>query len=163
MDETKRVQDQSTDEWLQEYEKGAALAPAKTKPEEKSCSNLRLRFDHHRTAHSKSGPVILSFINIPTNQECVAFYNCDLRRQRGHKRGENYRVGIGGQFLPPQRGKFRTFYLDTVGGPPRRWAAVHKELKARFVNLIFTGEKCVSYHKDGKPFDKLNNVRILEE
>ena len=69
----------------------------------------------------------------------------------------------GGQFLPPKQGKFRAFFLEANGKPPRRWAAVYKELKARFKDLVFTGEIIVGYTKDGKPFNKVKNARVTEE
>jgi len=72
-------------------------------------------------------------------------------------------VGRDGQFLPPERGNFRVFFLEANGKPPRRWAAVHKELKARFTDLTFTGETIVGYTKDGKPFNKVKNIRVIEE
>ena len=158
-----RVANQTTEEWIKEYTNGNPVIPANNSESNKRASIPQLRFDHHRTTNYKTGCVALSFTNLVTNQECVAFFNCDLTRQRGPKKGENYRVGRGGQFLPPKRGKFRAFFLEANGKPPRRWAAVHKELKARFKDLTFTGEMIVGYTKDGKPFNKVKNIRVIEE
>ena len=62
------------------------------------------------------------------------------------------------------------FLLNGVSSEPfswkqmaRRWAAVYKELKARFKDLTFTGEMIVGYTKDGKPFNKVKNIRVIEE
>jgi len=158
-----RVAKQTNEEWIKEYTTGNPVIPTNNSESNKRASIPQLKFDHHRTANYKTGCVVLSFIDLVTNQEYVAFFNCNLTRQRGSKKGEKYRVGRGGQFLPPKQGKFRAFFLEANGRPPRRWAAVYKELKARFKDLIFTGEKCVSYRKDGKPFNKVKNIRVIEE
>ena len=158
-----RVANQTTGEWIKEYTTGNPVIPTNNSESNKRASIPQLRFDHHRTTNYKTGSVALSFTNLVTNQECVAFFNYDLTRQRGSKKGEKYRVGRGGQFLPPKQGKFRAFFLEANGKPPRRWAAVYKELKARFKDLVFTGEIIEAYTKDDKPFNKVKNVRVIEE
>ena len=158
-----RVAKQTNDEWIEEYTTGNPVIPTNNSESNKRASIPQLKFDHHRTTNYKTGSVALSFTNLVTNQECVAFFNCDLTRQRGSKKGEKYRVGRGGQFLPPKQGKFRAFFLEANGKPPRRWAAVYKELKARFKDLVFTGEIIVAYTKDDNSFNKVKNVRVIEE
>ena len=94
-------------------------------------------YQGHRT--TKLGSLVLSFVNIETEEEAVAFFNVDVRRQRGPKKGDSYRTGQGGQFLPLPRSNFRKFWSSTVGEDPRRWASVHKELKSKLRGKRFTG------------------------
>ena len=67
---------------------------------------------------------------------------------------------VGGQFLPPVRGKFRKFWHGCVGTSPRRWAAVHKEMKSRLKALKFQGEMFVAAKSDGEAYNKVINIRL---
>ena len=106
---------------------------------------------------------MLSFIDPETSEEYVAFFNADIRIQRGKNKGNSYRSGHGGQFLPAKRSKFRKFWGKVVGEAPRRWALVHKELKARFRGKLFTGEVERCLDKNREPYNKLINPRKLIE
>ena len=114
-----------------------------------------LIFDHHRT--TRQGSVILSFRL--GRDEVVAFFNCNVERQRGKRRGEKYRIGMSGQFLPPKRGKFRSFWMGSVGRPPRRWAACHKEIRSRLKNLSFEGRIIEARKSDGTLYWKVTDLR----
>lgn len=114
-----------------------------------------LIFDHHRT--TRQGSVILSFRL--GRDEVVAFFNCNVERQRGKRRGEKYWTGMSGQFLPPERGKFRSFWMDTVGKAPRRWAASHKEIRSRLKNLSFEGSIDQARKSDGTFYWKVTDLR----
>ena len=154
-----RVYSQTNEEWLLEYETGVV------KPTEKTCRQLptlELVFDHHRTARTKSGSVILCFVEVATGEEYDAFFNVDLTRQRGSRKGEPKKIGVGGQFLPPNRGKFRKWWVRTVGAEPKRWSTVHKELKPRLKGLKFTGDTDIIYKKDGQPFNRVKDLRTLK-
>lgn len=96
------------------------------------------------------------------SEEVIAFFNCDIRRQRGELKGKTYKTGVGGQFLPPARGKFRAFWQESVGAPPRRWAAVHKEIKPRLKGLSFQGEMYTAEKKDGEPYHKVINLHLSD-
>tara|TARA_B100001250_G_C19803492_1_gene792186 strand:+ start:1631 stop:2164 length:534 start_codon:yes stop_codon:yes gene_type:complete len=154
-----RVCSQTNEEWLQEYETGV-VTPIKEK--QKPVNVLELVFDHHRTARTKSGSVILCFVEVATGEEYVAFFNADLNQQRGSRKGEPKKIGVGGQFLPPNRGKFRKWWVRTVGAKPKRWSTVHKELKPRLKGLKFTGDTDISYKKNGQPFNRVKNLRTLK-
>ena len=150
-----RAKQQTCEEWLEELERGKPVSP-KNKP----YFVTGLQFDHHRT--TKTGSVVLSFNSSPLEEEVVAFFNCDIRRQRGPQKGQTYPSGRGGQFLPPQRGKFRNFWLKAVGKSPRRWAAVHKELKSKLKSLKFAGLVEFGYTEGGRRFRKVIDLRIWE-
>ncbi len=154
-----RVCNQTNEEWLREYETGVV------KPAGKTCRQLHtleLVFDHHRTARTKSGSVILCFVEVATGEDYVVFFNADLTWQRSSRKGQLKKIGVGGQFLPPKRGKFRKWWIKTVGAEPKRWSAVHKEITARLKDLKFTGDTDISYKKDGQPFNRIKEVRLLK-
>ena len=118
-------------------------------------------YQGHRT--TKQGSLVLSFVNIETEEEAVAFFNVDVRRQRGIKKGDSYRTGQGGQFLPLPRSNFRKFWLKTVGMRPRRWASVHKELKPKLYKMLFTGSPEVAKKSNGRNYIRLKNIRSVKQ
>ena len=148
-----RISRQTTEEWLVEYAGTHSSAPAGDK-----LFITGPTFDHHRT--TKTGALVLSFCW--QSDEAVAFFNCDIRRQRGPLKGQSYKIGIGGQFLPPERGKFRAFWQESVGAPPRRWAAVHKEIKSRLKGLAFQGEMYTAEKKNGEAYKKVINLHLWD-
>lgn len=161
----RRAKLQSCDEWLEEYETGQPVVPANVfnrRLSAEASSKLVLRYDHHRTAKSYKGAVVLSFVD-SNGDEYVKFFNVDLSHQRGPKKGTQRKVGLGGQFLPPRRGEFRKWYVKVVGSEPKRWATVHKELKARLKAISFTGVFETATDSAGRQFFRLKNVEILEE
>lgn len=161
----RRARLQSCDEWLEEYETGKPVIPEEAFKQKRVFAQdhrLVLRYDHHRTAKTYSGVVILSFLD-SNEDEYVIFFNADIRFQRGPKKGALRKVGLGGQFLPPKRGKFRKWYLKVVGSEPKRWATVHKELKARLKATCFTGVFEIAMDSAGRKFFRLKNVEVLKE
>ena len=155
-----RAYHQTPEEWLQEYKTGVVVEP--TENVHRPVNVLELVFDHHRTARTKSGSVILCFVEVATGEEYVAFFNADLTRQRGSRKGQLKKIGVGGQFLPPKRGKFRKWWVRTVGAEPKRWSTVHKEFKPRLKWLKLTGDTDISYKKDGQSFNRVKDLRILK-
>ena len=124
-----------------------------------------LVYDSHRTSKNpsyKTGTLTLVFINVETGQEVVAFFNVDVTHQKKPNRGKNKTLGRGCEFLPAKGSNFRKFWLIVTGIELSRWAAVHKKLKSKFKGLKFTGDLTVGYDKDGKPFNKVTNVRLIE-
>jgi hypothetical protein len=156
-----RARIQSTDEWLEELYTGRPVPPSARLGRKPIIQRTTLKYDHHRT--SKRGNLILAFIDEQTKKEIVCFFNVDVSRQRGEKKGQLYRTGLGGQFLPPERGKFRKFWLKVVGQPPSRWASVYKHLNRQLGGRVFTGALEVRYRNDGTPFDMVTEVFELLE
>jgi hypothetical protein len=148
-----RISGQTAEEWLAEYTGAHSSAPAVDKQ-----FITGLVFDHHRT--TKTGSVVLSFRW--QFDEVVAFFNCDIRRQRGPLKEQSYQTGIRGQFLPPGCGKFRAFWQESVGAPPRRWAAVHKEIRSRLKGLEFQGEMYTAKKKNGEAYKKVINLHLSD-
>ena len=144
------VDDQATAQWLSDFKVRTRTPPARGS---RHCSGLV--FDNHRT--TRRGSVVLSFRL--GGEEVVVFFNCSVVRQRGKRRGENYRTGIWGQFLPPERGKFRSFWMDTVGKAPRRWAASHKEIRSRLKDLSFEGQVSQAQKSDGTFYLKVTDLQ----
>ena len=155
-----RAYHQTPEEWLQEYKTGVVVEP--TENVHRPVNVLELVFDHHRTARTKSGSVILCFVEVATGQEYLAFFNADLNQQRGSNKGQQRKIGQGGQFLPPKRGKFRKFWMSIVGTEPKRWSTVHKDINARLKDFTFTGDVDKSVKADGTPFNRIKNVTIFE-
>ena len=154
-----RVYHQTTEEWLAEYDTGI-VKPAKETRSQRC--NLVLVFDHHRTARTKSGSVILSFTDIATGEEHVAFFNADLTWQRGSRKGTQKPTGLGAPFYPPERGSFRKWWLRTLKREPQRWSTVHKELKSCLKGLQFTGLADISHKKNGQPFHRVKGLVLLK-
>ena len=154
-----RVYHQTTDEWLAEYDTGVVKPAKETRSQRR---NLVLVFDHHRTARTKSGSVILSFTDIATGEEHVAFFNADLTWQRGSRKGTQKPTGLGAPFYPPERGKFRKWWLTILKREPQRWSTVHKELKSCLKGLQFTGLADISYKENGQPFHRVKDLVVLK-
>ena len=154
-----RVYHQTTEEWLAEYDTGIVKPAKETR---RQMGNLVLTFDHHRTARIKSGSVILSFIEMATREEYVAFFNVDLTWQRGPRKGQQKTTGFGAPFYPPERGKFRKWWLRTFNTEPQRWSTVHKELKSRLKGLQLTGLADISHKENGQPFHRVKDLVVLK-
>lgn len=170
MESQERARRQTVDEWLAErfpdspidhIDEPTSLVSQPISFLTKTEILRALVYHSHRT--TKDGCVVLSFVDPDTSEEFVAFFGVDIRIQRGPDQGKSYRAGLGGQFLPMDRSNFRKFWLEVVGYPPRRWAASHKELKARFRGKLFTGDVKVCLDRHGKPYNKLVNPRKLTE
>lgn len=178
--EQKRIQNQTIDEWVSDYEgvepagpktQTVAEAPYKnwmhetprTRINSQPINGLILRYDTHRT--TKNGAVVLVFFVVATGEEAVLFFNADNRKQRGKEKGENYKSGHMGQFNPKPRSKFRKFWMSVVGEAPSRWSLAHKFLKPRLKDLFFTGSLVTEYSisKAGrKPYLKIMGLREIE-
>jgi hypothetical protein len=156
-----RARAQSTEEWLAEYATGIPVLPKNLDGNSNFQHELNLVYNHHRT--TKEGRLVMSFLNVLTEQELVYFCNVDVRRQRGPLKGKSYSTGINGQFLPPVQGKFRKFWMRTTGERRGRWANVHKELKSKLGGMLFGGEVSVSFKKDGTAFNRIDNLRLIEK
>jgi len=157
----KRARAQSTEEWLAEFATGLPVLPQELDDHSGFQHELNLVYNHHRT--TKDGRLVMSFLNVLTEQEVVYFCNVDVRRQRGSLKGKSYATGMNGQFLPPLRGKFRKFWRLATGEWRDRWANVHKEMKSKLGGMLFSGEVSVSFKKDGTAFNRIDNLRLIEK
>jgi len=159
--ERQRIQNQSVEEWLQEYETGKKVFPSKLSatvtPLPKKPTSIRaFVFDSFRT--TRLGRLVMAFIDTMTGEEGVTFFNVDINKQRG--KGE-HKVGENGQFFPKRKSKFRKFWMSVVKKEPRCWARVHKEINSRFQDRLFTGQLKHKERSRGEPYMELINVTEL--
>jgi len=103
----------------------------------------------------------MSFMNIETGEVADAFFNVDIRAQRGLKK--YYRIGNTGQFFPKPHSKFRKFWMAAVGSPPRSWSRAHLEMRPRMKGLIFTGDVTPSRMSNGKNYMMIKNLQLWEQ
>jgi len=82
----------------------------------------------------------------------------DIKKQRGEGK---HRTGKGGQFFPLEGSKFRKFWMRTVKKEPYRWSRVHKEIRPRLKDLLFTGDLKQAWRKNGEPYMELINITVL--
>jgi len=157
-----RARLQTVEEWLLEYKTGKPVMPSiLTKKQTWPQSvNVVLRYESHRT--TKSGRLILAFIDVETGQEVVAFFNADIKRNYGNYKGTFYSTGLWGQFNVNPRHKFHKFWMDVIGEEPLRWCRVHKEMRSKLSKFLFTGEITVAYRSDGSPFLQVRNIKKLD-
>ncbi|MAM70953.1 MAG: hypothetical protein CMP91_07435 [Gammaproteobacteria bacterium] len=156
---TERVINQTTDDWLAEYESGKRVVSISKNIGDVPDKPVFI-YKSHRT--TKTG-VILSFENTKTFQEVVVHFNADVKYQRGSNKGSYRKLGQNGVFLPLPRSKFRKFWMELIGQEPSRWSAVHKELKARLKGKQFTGETVTKYKSTGEPYIAINGLPKLEQ
>jgi len=102
--------------------------------------------------------LVLALVNINTGEEADTFFNVDINIQRGQGKHE---TGEGGQFFPPKKSKFRKFWMSAVKQKPYRWSRVHKEIKSRLKDLLFTGDLKQAWRSNGEPYMKLINITVL--
>ncbi len=162
--ETHRIENQSTDEWYQEYDAYFIGGPSciksrsKPNPHDSGIVNKHLYvFESFRT--TREGRLVISLVNIDNGGVVDAFFNVDINRQRGNGK---YDIGANGQFFPKPKSKFRMLWMESVKKVPRRWATVHKEMRTKLKGLIFEGELKVGYRSNGEPFNQLFNIVCLE-
>ncbi|TDY02422.1 hypothetical protein [Thiohalophilus thiocyanatoxydans] len=161
----KRPEDQTTDEWLAEYggtshASADGMRPPKHPPGANSSANETthlFRFIGHRT--TRTGSVVLEFETLDGQLQAVKFFNVSIKSRRGN----TYPAGIHGQFDPPERGKFRRFWMEAVGQPPGRWCRVHKSLRSKLGKLVFTGEIKHCIDRKGIGYNKITNLTCVQE
>lgn len=112
-------------------------------------------FDSFRT--TRLSRLVFALVDINTGEEVDVFFNVDIKKQRGQ--GE-HRTGEGGQFFPLKHSKFRKFWMDTVKKEPYRWSRVHKEIRPRLKDLLFTGDLKQGWHSNGDPYMELTNITV---
>lgn len=169
MDSQQRAKLQTMDEWVEELSTGKTVDPrGEGKTQFPELVLPELIYDSHRTflnirTGKGDGHVALVFINMLTRNEVVAFFNVDLRRQRGKDKGNCYPVGEGGQFLPRPKCNFRKLWLNLFETEPLRWAASHKGLKSRFRGMLLTAPFEQAYSSKGFPYFKIIDAMQIEQ
>ncbi|MDZ7662512.1 hypothetical protein [Thiohalophilus sp.] len=163
--ERKRPEDQTTEEWLAEFAGSSCKPPRRgvqiegvPKTENSADEEARqFRYIGHRT--TRTGSVALEFEALDGQLQAVKFFNVGLKSRQGN----NYPAGKNGQFNPPERGKFRQFWMEAVGEPPSRWCRVHKSLRSKLGKLVFTGE--IEHCLDGKGagYYKITSISLNKE
>lgn len=167
----KLPQEQTVDEWLQEYD-GAPEAPDKHRKSpvnelfhEKTetilldvhkenqvvlsdISNVNtlsgnFLYVEHRTI--SKGRLILDFVNIETGKVAAMFFNVQVKSQRT---GKKYPARTGGQFTCKGRTKFKQFWMTIFKKPPFRWCRAHHGL-SKMKGMEFTGVAILKRKKDG--------------
>ncbi|MCS3902212.1 hypothetical protein J2T55_000204 [Methylohalomonas lacus] len=161
--DTDRVHDQSTGEWLAEYD-GASTA-------ERSCLNgsegnpghgrqtREMLYQEHRT--TRKSTLALSFVDAQTGEEATLFFNISLKGRNGR----TYRTGTNGQFNSKKRSHFRKFWFRVVGKKPRRWCRVHEELERQLSRFVFSARVETARDSNEQPYLKIKSiepVRSLE-
>lgn len=164
-----RPEDQTTAEWLSDQtgepvdviqadlDRIAREHPAR--PNNKPTSvptGQSFMYVGHRT--TTKGALILDFADMDSGEVCSAFFNVSIEYQRGPKAGQARRTGDGCQFHPAKRSKFRRFWLDAVGCPPRRWAETHKQMHL-LAKTTFTGRTESAAFATGEQYFRLKEVR----
>lgn len=152
-----KPKDQTHTEWWASYD-GVSTPISTSKPFNKSddISITLFRYVSHRT--TCNGAVALTFESLDGKIEVVKFFNVSLKG-----RNNNYPAGYLGQFNPPEQGKFRKFWMQSVGFPPSRWCRVQKSMRAALKDLIFTGTYNTAYDSKDHPYIKFSEVKLYEQ
>jgi len=172
--ETIRVQNQTNEEWLQEYSgiDGHAVkasvdgstAPPRTPSQAPPAANewSILKYIDFRTAHhpeTNNDRLIMEFECQATGRTAVAFFNVSIRYQRGPKKGKPKKHGTRGEFYPPNRrkGKFKDFWIQATEQSPKRWSTVYKQMH-KLQHLNYTGRLIKQSDRSGKAFYQIEDL-----
>jgi len=172
----KRPHEQTVEEWIADYDNWVAQHPGcgtesswefttrrklqqdyaepsdlQNKKEETS-THLFQYLDHRTTRMST---VVLIYKKIDSSMTAVKFFNVSLKSSRGNY----YPAGNRGQFIPPIKGEFRRFWMQSVGEPPSRWCRVHKSMRSSLSSFIFVGEVVESRDSKGIVYNKITSLR----
>ncbi len=160
---------QTQEEWIRDYEDHEPYPPTELQPTQtpntgssviqlntKKVNNPILIFKDFRTTRKKS--VAIDFQMVGSQNTVTAFFGVTLENNRG----QLYRVGARGQFVPPEHGKFRSFWMDSVGKEPPRWCRVHKSIRNNFKGKKFTGNIFECTDGKGNPYYKVKDLRAIE-
>jgi len=147
---TKRVQDQTVQEWVADYDPDTALPAAENPTIE---ANHRFEFESYstRTDERGSGRLLLHFYDVDTGEIIPAFFNVNITHQRGPKAGQNFKIGRAGRFWVYPKSKFAIFWLDTFDGFDE-WSKVCRQLN-RLKTFRFSGNV-----KRNKKYNQIINL-----
>ena len=148
---------QSDAEWYNDYDNAEGLqdvTPPTLLNKNTGRNTLLFRYDYHRT--TRKGSVALEFEALDSSLSAVKFFNVNLS-SRGNKA---YPSGKGGQFNPPERGKFRKFYKKATESEPSRWCRVHKSLRNNLRGKIFIGTIEKQVDSNGDYYFKIIEIEL---
>jgi len=150
---------QSDEEWLRNYDKAGNSNSSIVSLISNQSETVPKKYLFLSFRTTKNGRAILSFTDISSGEIADMFFNVDIKKQRGNDKGEYHRTGANGQFLPKPGSKFRQFWKQAVSIPPRRWSRVHKEMKVKLRDIIFTGYVERAQKSDGRFYMKISNLQ----
>ena len=152
-----KPEEQTNAEWLDDHDKAKGLqdvTPPTLLNKNVGRNTLLFRYDYHRT--TRKGSVALEFETLDSSLSAVKFFNVNLS-SRGNK---PYPSGKGGQFNPPERGKFRKFYKKATGCEPSRWCRVHKSLRNNLRDKVFIGTIEKQMDSNGGYYFKIIDIEL---
>jgi len=150
---------QTHQEWWADYDSGSEQPVAEAKPVPATGQPIPLdtqfRYVDHRTTCRRS--VGLEFESLDGSIRAVMFCNVKLKSPRG----KSYPAGDRGQFIPPERGKFRKFWKQTVGIDPWRWCRVHKSMRSALGPLLFKAQYERASDGKGQSYFKITSITAI--
>ena len=177
---------QTEDEWLREYETGKPVSPAAwcrdTASDEKAPDCLVnnepeliddrpadaivhlskdnrpcLRYETYRT--TTMGRLAIVFVWSDNDDEVIAWFNVETRKQRGEMKSSATKTGVKGYFYPVPRSKFRKFWLRVFGRQPYRWGAAYR-IMSHLDGIEFTGDIVRKSDANGDSYFQVNDLRL---
>lgn len=140
-------QDQTHDEWMDNYNRGNSQDSAKvtnlTTTHSRRLANTYRYADHRTTRRER---LVLIFENLQTHESATLWFNVGLKG-----RTKRYPAGHHGQFIPPKLGKFRQWWMSIAGEPPPKWSRVHERLY-KLRDFTFSGIAECRYSSNGEKY-----------
>ena len=100
-----------------------------------------------------SGRLVLELADVGTGEVVLAFFNVNIKYQRGSRKGDYFRTGENGRFWLHPKSKFTKLWIKAIGLPDKL-STVYRQM-GRLKQLHFTGKL------DIKPtYRQLINVAI---
>ena len=171
----KKPEDQTNEEWIADYDRwvaehlGCGTVPSwefSTEDDKggayKDISDRQIktesnpeqlfRYLDHRT--TRSGGLAMDFETLDHKLKATSFFNVHLISKFGNR----YPSGERGQFNPPEKGKFRRFWMQVVGKAPRSWSRVHKSMRSSLKGIVFVGKIRSETDSKGHPYFKIIEI-----
>lgn len=157
-------QNQTNEEWLNDYAvvsgENVRKLPDRSSPptnpiyREEDSVEVLCRYVGHRT--TRNGCIALEFESIDGNTRATKFFNVGLKSSRE----KNYPAGKNGQFIPPELGNFRRFWMKATGVAPSRWCRVHKSMRSKLGELIFLCTIVADTDGKGRTYNKITEIEV---
>lgn len=157
-------QNQTNEEWLNDYADASgenvrklparSSSPANSVCRKEDSVEVLCRYVGHRTTRNDS--VALEFESIDRKTRATKFFNVGLKSSRE----KNYPAGKNGQFIPPELGNFRRFWMKATGVVPSRWSRVHKSMRSKLGELIFLCTIVADTDGKGRTYNKITEIEV---